>query len=112
MVHAVVPAHGWRYNINMNHLIPNSMDYTKVSIPCSMVLNRIHITFDGFLTACCQDFNYDLILADLKNTSLREAWYGKNAIALREAHLNKSLDGLLCNNCIQDNYKEYKPLKI
>ena len=42
-------------------------------IPCFMVFNRLHITFDGYLTACCQDFNYDLLLADLKNVSLKDA---------------------------------------
>ena len=73
--------------INTKHLIPETVEYSKVEVPCTMVLNRIHITYDGYLTACCQDFNYDLLLADLKKTSLKDAWYGEKAMALREAHI-------------------------
>jgi MoaA/NifB/PqqE/SkfB family radical SAM enzyme len=112
MVHTVAPAFIWRYNINTEHLIPKTMEYSKIEFPCTMVFNRIHITYDGYLTACCQDFNYDLLLADLKNTSLKDAWYGEKAIALRKAHIDHNLKGILCNNCYQKHFEKYDALKI
>jgi molybdenum cofactor biosynthesis enzyme MoaA len=93
------------------NLIPDDKN-ASYSIPCSIVFNRIHVTFDGYLTACCQDFNQDLLLADLKITPLKEAWVSSNAIKLREAHLNQKLDGLLCANCCSENYCSYKSLKV
>jgi MoaA/NifB/PqqE/SkfB family radical SAM enzyme len=112
MVHPVSLVSSWRYNVNAEHLIPEKMECGKISIPCKMVLNRIHITYNGYLTACCQDFYYDLLLADLKQTSLQDAWYGKKAMALREAHIKRNLKGLLCNNCYKNNFEKYDPLKI
>jgi hypothetical protein len=77
-----------------------------------MVFTRLHITFDGYLTGCCQDFNYDLLLADLKKTPLKEAWESRNALELRKAHIRKAVEGILCNNCIQEKYQRYTALKL
>jgi len=79
---------------------------------CTPLFNRLHITWDGFLTACCIDFNHDLLLADLKRVSLQEAWNCENFTRLRDRHLNKSLEGTLCYNCLKDQYYPYEPLKI
>jgi radical SAM protein with 4Fe4S-binding SPASM domain len=112
IVHTIIPAYIWRYNINTKHLIPKTMEYSKMETPCTMVLNRIHITYDGYLTACCQDFNYDLLLANLKETSLKDAWYGEKAMTLREAHIKHNLKGTLCNNCYQEYFQKYDALKM
>jgi radical SAM protein with 4Fe4S-binding SPASM domain len=106
MVHPVAPSSIWRYNMKAKHLIPTIMDYYRISRPCSMVLNRVHITYDGYLTACCQDFNYDLLLADLNKIPLKEAWNSEKAISLRKAHINNNLEGTLCNNCIYGLFRE------
>jgi len=110
MVHPISVRHNDE-NDKRNSLEPK-MGKEKQEIPCSMVFTRIHITFDGKLTACCQDFNHDLLLADLKKTSLKEAWLSKNAIELRQAHINKNLEGYLCNNCVKAEYQKYEPLKL
>lgn len=77
---------------------------------CSMVFDRIHITHNGFLTACCQDFNNDLLIADLKKVSLYDAWNGENFKRFREMHLTGKLDGTLCHGCMTGTYQPYKPL--
>jgi len=81
-------------------------------IPCFMVFSRLHITYNGYLTACCQDFSNDLLLADLNKISLKEAWMSKNAVELRKAHLNRNLEGFLCNNCVKSEYQKYLKLNI
>jgi len=110
MVHPISVRHNSEYDIR-NALEPNMGKYIQ-KIPCFMVFTRLHITFDGKLSACCQDFNYDLLLADLKKTPLKEAWVSKNAVELRQAHINGNLEGLLCNNCISAKYQKYRSLKL
>ena len=29
--------------------------------PCEMLWNRLHLTADGYLTACCVDYENDLV---------------------------------------------------
>jgi MoaA/NifB/PqqE/SkfB family radical SAM enzyme len=100
------------YNVNGQSLIPTTMECGKIPKPCTMIFNRIHITYDGCLTACCQDFNYELLLGDLKKISLKEAWNSPNAMLLRKAHINGDLEGILCNNCFNDVFQNYTPLKL
>ena len=77
---------------------------------CSMVFNRIHMTYNGFLTACCVDFNHDLIVGDLNETSLKEAWHSKTALDLRKRHLENDLAGTMCYGCMREKYHPYQPL--
>ena len=110
MVHPISVRHNSENDMR-NTLEPKMGKHIQ-KIPCFMVFTRLHITFDGYLTACCQDFNYDLLLADLKKMPLKEAWISKNAIELRQMHINKTVEGLLCNNCIKTTYQKYRALKL
>jgi MoaA/NifB/PqqE/SkfB family radical SAM enzyme len=116
MVHPIFPSFVSRYGTNVEQLLPTNEIYQNYKeydrYHCTMIFDRIHITYDGYLTACCQDFHYDLILADLKTTTLKDGWESPNAVRLREAHINQKLDGYLCNNCVNGSYKEYKALRI
>jgi len=68
-------------------------------LPCSMVFNRFHVTADGKLSACCIDYTDNLIMANLKNTTLEEAWNNKKYLSLREKHLMKDVKGTICDVC-------------
>lgn len=74
-------------------------EYGLVKIPCNYVFNCLHITAEGYLDACCSDYEGKLGIADLHNTSLKDAWYSDAFIQLRKKHLNKQLKGTLCYNC-------------
>jgi MoaA/NifB/PqqE/SkfB family radical SAM enzyme len=110
MAHPISIRHNGENDIR-NNLEPKMGKHIQ-EIPCFMVFTRLHITFDGYLTACCQDFNYDLLLGDLKITSLKEAWESKNAIELRRSHLSGKVEGYLCNNCIKPSYQKYEAMKL
>lgn len=101
-----------QYDADLSYLKTDMYGNNAVTIPCSMVMNRIHITYDGFLSACCVDFNHDLLLADLKTTPLKEAWICENAINLRKRHMRNQLDGIMCDNCLNGKFSPYEPLKI
>ena len=110
LVHPIVVRHDCENDIR-NRLEPSMVKHIP-NIPCFMVFTRLHITFDGYLTACCQDFNYELVLADLKSMSLKDAWESKNALLLRQAHIKGNVEGFLCDNCIKSTYQKYNALKI
>ena len=69
-------------------------------LPCSMIFNRVHISSEGYLTACCEDYQNYLASYDLKKLNLSKAWNGKIMNNLRKKHLNKDLKNLICESCI------------
>ncbi len=96
---------------DLSYLSPQTAKkYDPPQIPCSMIFRRIHVTYNGFLSACCIDFNHDLLLADLKTMSLLDAWNCSKAVQFRNKHLSKDLAGTLCYNCFLDKYNPYEPL--
>jgi len=70
------------------------------SIPCWTLFREGHITWDGILTGCCFSYNCKQKFGDLNRTSFMDAWNSKIAQTLRKAHLNKSVRGTICENCI------------
>ena len=97
---------------DLTYLKPEKMTENVIEIPCSMVMNRIHVTFNGFLSACCIDYNHDVLLADLKKTPLSEAWVSENAVNFRRKHISRQLDGTMCNCCLMNTFVPYEPLIV
>lgn len=78
--------------------------------PCEMCFNRLHITCEGYLSACCGDVDGYLAAVDLHKVSLVDAWNSEVMTELRRKHLRDELDGLLCYNCVKTAEKEFSPL--
>lgn len=78
--------------------------------PCTMIFNRVHITCEGYLNACCGDSNGYLAAVDLHKLSLLEAWNSEIMVELRRKHLQNKLDGILCYNCINAASEVFTPL--
>ena len=78
--------------------------------PCAMCFNRLHITCEGYLNACCADSDGYLSAIDLHQTSLIDAWNSEIMIELRRKHLRNELSGLLCQNCINNTEEIFSPL--
>ena len=83
---------------------------TLAPLPCAMVFDRVHVTCEGYLTACCVDYENNLITADLNTTPLAEAWHSAAFRELRRRHLDKKLKGTLCQVCVSRKMSEYLPL--
>lgn len=86
-------------------------DKEKINTICPLPFNKIHISCEGYMTACCIDFQNYLAIADLNTTKLLDAWNSKEFIGLRNAHLNDKLERTLCFNCIKNNNDMVYPLK-
>ena len=69
------------------------------TLPCEMVFNCLHVNSDGYLTACCTDFDNLLAVADLHDVSLLDAWYDERLIQLRKQHITSKLSNNACYNC-------------
>ncbi len=100
------------YNIlkEMFDLVLESEKYKKNKAPCSLPFNSIHVTYEGYLTACCIDFQNYLVVADLNRQKLKDAWLNEEFIELRQKHLEDKLDGTLCYNCLYNMEKNIKPV--
>lgn len=100
---------------NIEELLENqtkTLNMHRRELPCSMVFNRIHVTAEGLLTACCADFDNNLVYADLNEQDLATAWNNETITYLRNKHLSGNVHGTLCYNCVNDekNHITYLPL--
>lgn len=100
---------GMMYEINEYLSIENDK-YGICKLPCSLLFNSLHITYEGYLTACCIDFQNYLTVADLNKVSLKDAWNSDIFVELRKKHLEESIEGTLCYNCIYNKNEKIEPL--
>ncbi|MGB9593776.1 MAG: SPASM domain-containing protein [Anaerolineae bacterium] len=89
---------GFMFEIN-EYLAVNDSVPTRTP-PCPMLFNRVHITYEGYLNACCVDYQNYLAVADLNTLSLRDAWHSESFVELRRKHLAGAVEGTLCYNCL------------
>ncbi|HAU0494286.1 TPA: radical SAM protein, partial [Legionella pneumophila] len=68
---------------------------------CHLPFSKLHISREGYLRACCNDYENLLAMEDLNITPMKEAWNSKLFQELRSKHINNKLDGILCGNCIR-----------
>ncbi len=67
---------------------------------CHLPFNKVHISLEGFLKACCNDYENYLAIEDLSKVSMIDAWHSKRFQHLRQMHIENKLEGLVCANCI------------
>lgn len=77
-----------------------SVDGFTIQHRCVLPFNTLNIDYDGSLLACCEDINHKILVADLNQVPLTDAWYGENMTKLRKAHLDGNLDGYICKECL------------
>jgi len=79
--------------------------------PCGMLWNRVHLTWEGYLSACCVDYELDLTYADYKSgMPLAEMWNNVTIQHLRQHHLEGQLDNLICKSCMLGRPFPYEPI--
>jgi len=90
---------------------PEHPDLADVA-PCEMLWNRLHLTCEGYLTACCVDYEHDLTYADFSQAggSLKELWNSEKIADLRRRHIEKRFEGTICSNCLLGGKEPYEPI--
>lgn len=89
--------------------IPNVIEMHQIK-PCEMLWSRWHLTYEGYLTACCVDYENDLVYADINHDSIKSAWHNTLIQSLRKKHLDRDLTGTICASCLTNKYYEYEPI--
>lgn len=81
----------------------------SMKIPCYVMWNSLFITWEGYATACCADFQNYFVYANLNHTSIKEAWNNEKITELRRRHLNGDIDGMPCKACAQGKLEKWVP---
>lgn len=101
---------GYMYEINQRLAIGGRGGYHPADNICPMFFKNLYVSVEGYLTMCCTDFQNYLVVADLNQEPLKDAWNNQYAQKLRLAHISHNLQGTLCFNCIYNTNKKIEPL--
>lgn len=78
--------------------------------PCSQIFNNAYVTSEGYLVACCQDFENNMVMADLNEMSVSDAWNCDRFVEFRKKFLKHEYKGLLCDNCLNGTHNQITPI--
>ncbi len=69
--------------------------------PCTEVFNKLTVKWDGRVSACCGDYNNELVVGSLGQNSLQDIWNNNKTLeAIRTLLTNNNFRTLsLCKNC-------------
>ena len=82
-----------------------------MTVPCYTLWNTFIVTCEGYVTACCADFQNYFVYADLNRENIAEAWCNETITRLRQNHLDKKIKGTPCETCISGNIIQWKALR-
>lgn len=107
----VIDMGGYVPEVNEYLLTKNQTDFSEgMTIPCYSLWNALIVTWEGYLTACCADFQNYFIYADLNQTTLKEAWHCEKITELRQKHLEGDIEGTPCVSCVSRYLGKWKPV--
>lgn len=107
----VINMGGYVPEVNEFLLTGNQTDFSEgMTIPCYSLWNILSVTWEGYLTACCADFQNYFIYADLNNTSLKDAWHCEKITELRKKHLDGDIEGTACASCVSRYIGKWTPV--
>lgn len=68
--------------------------------PCNNVLVNIGVDWDGYVTACCADYDRLMVLGSLKSSTLKELWTCEKMQSYRKIILSGQKNKIkLCRTC-------------
>lgn len=82
----------------------------NLELPCFYPFNSIIITCEGYVTACCMDFQNYFVYGDLNKNNLKSIWNNSIITEFRKMHLNGKVKNTLCENCCENKFKECEAL--
>ena len=85
-------------------------DEYSYQFPCSQIFNNVYVTSEGYLVACCQDFENNMVMADLNQTPISVAWNCDKFVEFRRRFLKRDYKGLLCDNCLNGTHNPITPI--
>lgn len=77
---------------------------------CNLPFDALCVTCEGYLSVENADYENMLIVGDLNQTSLKEAWYGEKMKQVRQMFMDDCLCGTLCDGCVHHDQRPAEPL--
>ena len=77
---------------------------------CNLPFDAISVTYEGYLSVENADFENMLIVGNLNEVSLRDAWYGSKMKEIRQKFIDDKLDGTICDGCVHHKKIPARPL--
>ena len=77
---------------------------------CPLFFKNFYVSYEGYWTMYCTDFQNYLALKDLNQYTLKEVWSAPDIVELRRRHLEHDLKGLLCDNCMHNCNERIEPI--
>lgn len=77
---------------------------------CNLPFSKAHFTVEGYMRACCNDYENLLAIDDIKNNKIMDVWNGRIFQDLRKRHLTDNLEGTLCGSCIRNCKDKISPI--
>ena len=75
-------------------------EVNQISKPCGQLWERIYVWYDGSINPCDFDYKSKLIVGNIKNTTIKEAWNNLYYKTLRKNHMsNKRSLHNPCDRC-------------
>lgn len=101
LISSLTPAEGQSYYENI-YLTKKNYQIK----PCLMLWDNLNVLYNGDVSACCRDYTGELVVGNIYKNTLEEIWNNDKMNALRDAHLNGSLDSVPppCKICRGSNY--------
>ena len=100
-----------RNKIVSNVEYEETKDTSKKLKPCGMLWDRLHLTAEGYLTACCEDYENDLVYKKFNKKETTFAQFNSAKMQnLRKMHLESNLDGTICKGCLLNKKFDYKKI--
>ena len=96
----------FKYVYNQGGYMPEIEEYLRcdcddeVKRVCNLPFDAISVTKEGYLSVENADYENMLIVADLNKVSLYDGWYGDNMKKVRKMFINNSLEGTICDGCV------------
>lgn len=67
---------------------------------CPEVFDKLSIDWDGKVTACCGDYDNEMVIGDLKDNTLKEIWNGERMNEYRDSLSRREYEKhKLCKDC-------------
>jgi MoaA/NifB/PqqE/SkfB family radical SAM enzyme len=100
----------WRYwvdgiSVTPMRIWPNYGDRSQQRIevlkdPCRLIWTDIKICWDGRVALCCNDYEAEIIIGDLREDEMDRVWQDIPISKIRELHRNMKFDKIeLCRDC-------------
>ncbi|MCI9200234.1 MAG: radical SAM protein [Lachnospiraceae bacterium] len=74
----------------------------KHTAPCAVLWNSINVTCEGYLSLCCSEADNRLIVEDINQKKVKDAWLGEKMADIRQKHLAGEIEDMPCMSCIRE----------